>query len=349
VSKERPDAESVTLEDAVDRFLRKRETDATAKTIQGYRSRLDQFLKWADSEDIETVADLDAWTLDEWQLDVADRGYAKTTIKARLNTVRLLLEYIEAIGLTDDLSDVIDIPELSRSEEMNEERLKEEDALRALTAMRESSEFFGTGMHTFLEVAWHVGARVGEIQALDLSDFDADEQVLRFEHRPDSETPLKNKGDGERWVGTSAPVVDALEFFIARERGESRDSYGRSPLFATAQGRASLTTLRSYSYRATQPCLWRDCPHGKRRPTCEWTQRGEASKCPSSRSPHRIRTGSITWQLNMGYPIELVAKRANVSIPVLKRHYDQAGAAEEFRERRKRPETQLDITNTNDE
>jgi hypothetical protein len=57
-----------------------------------------------------------------------------------------------------------------------------------------------------------------------------------------------------------------------------------------------------------------------------------------------IRTGSITWQLNQGYPIEKVAERVNASIPVIKQHYDQANSAEEFRTRRRDAETDLDIS-----
>ncbi len=41
----RPDAEDVSLEAAIDRWLRKRQTDATEETLRGYRSRMTQFLK----------------------------------------------------------------------------------------------------------------------------------------------------------------------------------------------------------------------------------------------------------------------------------------------------------------
>jgi site-specific recombinase XerD len=341
----RPDPDDLTLGEAIDRWLRKRQTDATDETIRGYRSRMDQFLKWTAEHDLETIGDLDAWTLDEYQLDLRDQGYAPTTVKSRLNTVRLWVEYLEALDLVETgLSAAIEIPNPSRSEEQSETRLAQDDALAALRLFRESREHYGTGMHAFLEMVWHVGARMGAVQALDLEDFDAEEQSLAFRHRPSTETPLKNKDRGERYVGLSDPVVEALEFYVARERSDSRDRHGREPLFATRQGRASKTTLRAWSYQATQPCLWQECPHGKRRPTCEWTERTHASKCPSSRSPHAVRTGSITWQLNMGYPIELVAKRANATIPVIKQYYDQANPREEFYERRRDAETSLDIS-----
>jgi len=271
-------------------------------------------------------------------------------VLGRLHAAEVAIDQDEpevVLGLVQDgLSDAIDIPTLSRSQEQDETRLKQSDALSALRYFRDSREHYGTGMHACLEVIWHVGARMGAVRALDVTDFDEDQQSLRFKHRPSSATPLKNKDQGERFVGLSENVVDALAFYIAREREDSRDRHGREPLFATRQGRASESTIRAWCYQATQPCIWMDCPHGKRRATCDWTQRSHASKCPSSRSPHAIRTGSITWQLNMGYPIELVSKRANASIPVIKQYYDQANPAEEFQERRQHAETQLDIFDT---
>jgi site-specific recombinase XerD len=346
---ERPDPEEFQLDTAMERWLRKRRTDSTDRTIRGYRSRLSQFIEWADERDLETVDELDSWLLDDYQLDLRDEGLAPTTIKARLSTLRLWIEYLETLELVEDLSDSIDIPNLSKSEEENEQRLEPEDALAALQFFRQSQRHYGTGMHAFLELTWHVGARMGSILGLDIGDFDPEKQAIEFRHRPATETPLKNKSQGERYVGLSDEVCESLEFYIARERAQKRDRHGREPLFSTRQGRASFTTLRAWSYQATQPCLWVECPHGKRRATCDWTNRTSASKCPSSRSPHMIRTGSITWQLNQGYPIELVAERVNASISVIKRHYDQANSEEEFENRRRAAEINLDITDSNTE
>lgn len=184
MSDNRPDPKDVSLEDAIERWLRKRQTDATEQTLRGYRSRMTQFLKWAIEQELETVAELDAWTLDEYQLHLRDQGFAPTTVKGRLNTVRLWIEYLEALDLVDSgLLDAIDVPNLSWSEEQSETRLAQDDALSALRLLRESQEHYGTGMHAVLEVIWHVGARMGAAKALDLEDFNAEEQSLAFQHR----------------------------------------------------------------------------------------------------------------------------------------------------------------------
>jgi hypothetical protein len=86
----------------------------------------------------------------------------------------------------------------------------------------------------------------------------------------------------------------------------------------------------------TQPCLHSPCPHDRERETCEYTERNESSKCPSSRSPHRIRTVSITWQLDVGIPPWVVAERINASVEVIEKHYDVTSPRERI-ERRRRP------------
>jgi hypothetical protein len=54
-----------------------------------------------------------------------------------------------------------------------------------------------------------------------------------------------------------------------------------------------------------------------------------------SRSPHQVRIGSITWQLNRGIPREVVVERVKTSVQILKRHYDQPTKREELEERRR--------------
>jgi len=58
-----------------------------------------------------------------------------------------------------------------------------------------------------------------------------------------------------------------------------------------------------------------------------------------------IRTGSISWQLDRGVPIDLVAERVNAAPDTIRRYYDKSTELEKFRERRRNITTQLDIDN----
>ena len=327
--------DDLTPQEAVDRFLAKRTTDATERTIESYEYRLKHFVDWCEAEEIETVGELDPWHIDEYDLWNRQQDYAPTTVKGHLSSVKVLLDYLDRIGaVEDDLGDSVEVPNLSKGEESSDERLSPEDALASIRYMREEPAFYGRPMHAYLEVLWHTGARMGGIRGLDVGDYNAEEGYLAFRHRETTGTPLKNKEDGERLVGIPPETCDVLEAYIERERFDKRDEHGREPLFCARQGRPSFTTFRGWAYLATQPCLHTDCPHGNERYSCDYVTRNHASKCPSSRSPHRIRTGSITWQLNRGLDVEVVSARVNATPEVIRRFYDKATEVEQFTERR---------------
>lgn len=343
------DAADLSIEECLQRFFAKRQADSTDRTLRSYRSRLTRFEDWTAEQDIQRMGDLDPWHIDQYDLSRREDDLAPTTIKGNLTTLRVFLKYARDIGAVDDaVVEAVSVPSLDPHQEKSSKRLNADDARDALSFFRGSQAYFGVPMHASLEVTWHTGARMSGLRALDLGDYDSEDRSLSFKHRPQTGTGLKNKLEGERLVGLSADVCSALDAYIARERSDKRDDNGREPLFAGRQGRASFSTLRAWSYQASQPCLWTECPHGKRRPTCEWTERTHASKCPSSRSPHAVRTGSITWQLNQGMDIERVAVRVNAAPSTIRRYYDAATDREEFEERRRETESKLDISQEDD-
>jgi len=61
---------------------------------------------------------------------------------------------------------------------------------------------------------WHTMARCGAVRSLDLDDYDAEKQSLRFKHRPETGTPLKNKQTSERHVAISESLADLLDDWV---------------------------------------------------------------------------------------------------------------------------------------
>lgn len=328
--------------EAAERFLDRRKNRNTARTVRSYRTRLAEFVRWADENGIEVMRDLDGWWLDEYERHLEAGQNAPTTIKGKMVALDQLVQYCETIEVVEpDLSEKIELPRLSKDEETSDDMLESSDALGLVGFFRDSGRHRGTRLHVALELMFHVGGRVSCFRALDLQDWRSADRTLEFHHRPP--TRLKDGTEHERHVLVSEEVADVVDLWIERERPEKRDKQGRKPLLTTHQGRASDATIQSWAYQATQPCWYLECPHNRRRPSCEYTQRNHASKCPSSRSPHAIRTGSITWQLNNGLSYVKVAKRVAASPETIRRYYDKPDHEDELE--RRRPETEnLDLT-----
>lgn len=154
-------------------------------------------------------------------------------------------------------------------------------------------------------------------------------------HRPKSDTPIKNGFDGERFIGLSGWLCKLLDDWLRDRRPDVTDEHGREPLLATQYGRPGRTTLPKYAYQYSRPCAYgKECPHGRDPNSCEAIERGKASKCPSSISPHAIRRGSITHHLSKDIPETAVSDRANVSQRVLEQHYDRRSQREKMEQRR---------------
>lgn len=327
-----------------ERYLDRRRIDAADETIRTYEKRLEHVCNWCRENDIEQIGELSGWHIDQFETSRRGDDVAPSTLKGELVALRQLLKYAARLDAVDqDLPNKVDIPNLSKADERDETALETADATALLSYFRESRREYGTPHHAALEVFWNTGCRLGGLRALDVGDFHREEMFLLFQHRPETGTPLKNNEDGERAVAISEEVRDALAYYVDRERPEKRDEQGREPLFCCYQGRPSRSTVRAWTYYATQPCWHSPCPHGEEPQQCEYRLRNQRSKCPSSRSPHQIRTGSITWQLNSGIPLEVVAERVNASPGIIALHYDVAREIEKMQKRRRDDVAKLDI------
>ncbi|WP_232702192.1 tyrosine-type recombinase/integrase [Halobacterium wangiae] len=337
----------LTPREAAERFLAKRQNKNTDKTVRSYANRLRQFVRWAhDRDDVDVMRDLDGWIIDEYERFLDERGDAPATVKGKLVSLQELAKYCVRLDVVDDdLPERIELPKLSKDEQTSDKRLEAVDARRLLEHFRESTRDYGTIHHVVLELMWHIGGRISCFRALDLGDYDDGDRVIRFRHRPP--TRLKDGSEHERNVALTDATADALDFYIERERAEKRDENGRTPLLTTRFGRPAESTLQTWAYQATQPCVATACPHNRERATCHYTEKSHASKCPSSRAPHAIRTGSITWQLNRGLSYVKVAERVASSPETIRRYYDKADLDDELA--RRRPETNdLDILSASD-
>lgn len=338
-SRNRPDPGEWTPRQAVQRYLQRRKADSTEGSLDGWKYRLKLFVEWCESVGIEAVGQLQPYDMDEYY-DLRAGEVEPVTLEGEMWTLSSFAEFLENLDATEhDLADSVRVPDLDPSERSSDKKLHTDDALRLIEYYRNDEQAYGTRNHALLELAWFTGARQGGLRALDLRDVELeDEPYVTFRHRPGSDTPLKNKVGGERPVAIRSETAEVLRTYIDRYRYGVRDDHGRQPLLASTQGRPNSNTVRVWCYLATLPCQYGPCPHGKEPAACSWTNYSEASKCPSSRSPHQIRTGTVTWLLNRGWPPEDVSERVNASVKTIENHYDKADLDERRRRLRERME-----------
>ncbi len=334
------DPGALTPRDAVERYLQRRQADATEASIHGWRYRLKLFVEWCDDVGIDRVDELGRLDLDEYY-GHRSAEVAPATLEGEMWTMKMFVQFLEQLGAVDeDLSDAVRIPDVDEDDRSNDVRLDAAEALPLIQHYRES-DLRASRAHAFLELAWVTGARKSGLRGLDLRDVHADENYVKFVDRPG--TTLKKGSRGERPVAIPPTTADVLEEYIDGARFDVYDENNRAPLITSQRGRPATTTYTSWSYLATLPCIRTACPHGRDRATCEYVKRAHASKCPSSRSPHKIRTGSITWQLDLGIPPEVVAERVNASLETIEQHYDVASPRERMEERRRQYVEEIDL------
>jgi site-specific recombinase XerD len=330
------DLEPIDPETALELYLADRENNVAEATLNSHRSRLGHFVRWCDQQDITNLNELTGRQLHKYRIWRREDGdLAPATEKAQMDTLRVFVRWLESIdGAETDLHVKVRSPTLSGSDNVRDVMLEQERAEEMLTYLRRF-EYASRG-HVVVALMWHTMFRLGSIRALDIDDYDREEQSLEVVHRPETGTPIKNGENGERYVALSDELCLLLEDWLEQRRPSVETETGRDPLIVTTSGRAHVTTLRRDCYRKTRPCVSTgECPHGREISDCPGMDHDQAWECPSSVSPHALRRGGITHALSESWPTRAVSDRANVSEQVLEKHYDQRTEKAKMEQRRK--------------
>jgi integrase len=327
--------------------------DNADSTLQSYRYRVRPFLQWLDKEGIDDLNDVSTRHIKEFQAE--RRGNrSKQTLNNQWGTLKQFLRYCyELRAVSEEVVKAVDVPDLSKEDRVNTEKLiadRAQDILQKLDRYE-----YATREHVLFTLLWRTTLRIGAIHSLDLRDLYLDEQdrerlrdellsegfaphvvesiledvqlpLIYPQHRPESETPLKNQQDGERVINIADWVAEIIQDYIDVNRYDVEDDDGRLPLITSRKGdgRLSKSAMRNWVYIMTQPCEFGEpCPHDRDPEECDAREHGYGSLCPSSRAPHRIRTGAITHHRDQGWSISDIADKANTSEDLIEGVYDQ--------------------------
>lgn len=328
--------EPIQPAEAKELYLEQRRQEVSESTIQAHHYRLKHFVEWTDKvaeiDNMNEVTGRELQRFKMWRRDDGDLN--NVTMVTQLSTLRVFIKWCETIdAVAPGTHEKILMPSLDKNEDRRTVLLDKDAAEQLINHLRKFE--FSTRTHALVELLWHTGMRIGAAHGLDVGDYDPEEQYVELHHRPETDTRLKNKEAGERYVSLSPEVCDALDAYLTYSRDKVADDHDRKPLFTSRSGRPAKSSLRDSIYRITRPCQYTgECPHDREIDTCEAMDRNKASTCPSSVSPHAIRRGSITHHLSGDVPEKIVSDRMNVSLDVLEKHYDRRGEQEKAEQRR---------------
>ena len=329
-----PQLDPIEPDTAVELYLTERKSELSKQTLRTHRGRLQTFVGWCEEDGIDNLNDVTGRDTRRYKIWKSE-SIKNVTLKSYMDTLRVFIRWAVGIDAVDpDLPDKVQSPSLRKGENEKTTHIDTETAKEILTHLRKYE--YASLPHVTWEILWHTGMRRGAARALDVDDYNTDEQYLDLKHRPETETPLKNKYEGERPVAISEAVSTVIEDWIDSQRPDVTDDYGRTPLLASEFGRAHGQTLQKYVYMWSRPCVvGKDCPHGREPEDCEATERRDSAHlCPDSIAPHDVRRSSITHALRQDAPVTAVSDRSDVSPDVLDKHYDQMTRKEKMNKRR---------------
>lgn len=331
-------AEVVSPRQARRQFLTQKRGTVKQSTVRAYKFPTKHFVEFCEEHDVETMSGVNGYVIESWKQQRKSEEIKPITLHNNAKHLRVYTRWAESSDLVEyGLADHMDIPDVPEGDDVSSDVLRlgqAEELLRYLQTYEYASR-----KHALFYTMWHTGCRISGAIALDVDDLNKGDDglpILRFRNRKATGTALKNGNSGERNVSIDDSLHGVLNDYLEAKREPVTDDYGREPLFTTASQR--LTRQRAYKdfTALTRPCVSSgECSHDKDIDSCEAAQqKKKAFGCPSSPSLHPIRRGSITYQVNRGFPKEKLSERVDVSVDVLSKHYD-ARTQEQERQGRK--------------
>jgi site-specific recombinase XerD len=329
-------SENMTPRQARRRFLDARRGNVKKSSFRTYKYPTQHFVEFCEDNDIDTIGKVGGYVIESWKQNRKDEDITQMTLHNNAKTLRVFIRWCENAELLDrGTADRMTIPEVTREQEVSDEKVPRDQAEQILRYLKTYE--YASRQHALFKTMWQTGCRISGAIALDKRDLvsDRDVTILQFRNRKEQATPLKNGNSGERNVTIKKELHTVLVDYLEGKRPDVTDRYDREALFCTENQR--LSRQRAYkSFTAlTRPCVTTNqCPHDREIDYCDAAQvKKEAFGCPSAKSLHPIRRGSITNHIEKGWPKEKLAERVDVSVDVLNKHYD-ARTKEKAREGR---------------
>lgn len=294
-----PEARQRAWDEAIDGFLGHAgvEKGLAPATLEAQRRDLERLRAWALGRRLTAPADVGDADLRAFLLDSA--GDLAASSRARLlSTLRSFFRFHQAEGRRDgDPTATIMAPRRGR-------HLPDVLSVAQVERLLSWGDASPTGLRdrAALELLYGCGCRVGELCALDVTDLDHGEAMVR----------LRGKGSKERQVPVGEPALAAVAEYLRAGRPRLA---GRRP--------SPALLLNRRGGRLTRVSVW----------TLLKTA-GAAAGLPATVSPHTLRHSYATHLLEGGADLRIVQEllgHADISTTEIYTHVDRAWLAEAWR------------------
>ena len=217
--------------DAIRRFLRylDAERNASEFTIKSYKDDLEAFKYFFEYEDgtYPEARDFRSSDLREFVSQMAEAGYARSTIARRLATLRSFFKFCQREALIDENPAK---PLRNPRKHRQLPHFLSTDEIGLLLNAPDLSDQLGVRDRAMLETIYSGGLRVSELVGLNYSDLELDEGLIR----------VRGKGKKERFSPLGSYALDALNSWLSRSNHTKRFQPD-APVFTNRFGKRITT------------------------------------------------------------------------------------------------------------
>lgn len=217
--------------DAIRRFLRylDAERNASEFTIKSYNDDLEAFKYFFEYEDgtYPKPCDFRSSDLREFVSQMAEAGYARSTIARRLATLRSFFKFCQREALVNENPAK---PLRNPRKHRQLPHFLSTDEIGLLLDAPDLSDQLGIRDRAMLETIYSGGLRVSELVGLNYSDLELDEGLIR----------VRGKGKKERFSPLGSYALDALNSWLSRSNHKKR-SQPDTPVFTNRFGKRITT------------------------------------------------------------------------------------------------------------
>lgn len=204
-------------------------------TRRAYEIDLDAFASWCEREGIDPIV-IEHRELRSWLAELAQAGYASTTINRHLSAVRSLYKWLVSNDITSqDAAAAVTSPKLARR---LPKTMNNSDVEKVIAVCGQDAA--GLRDRAMVELLYASGARISEAANICLGDIDVNQKQLR----------LFGKGSKERLVPLYSEALQAIAAYVQNSRPQllSAAKSGQvqtDALFISARGnKMSAAALR---------------------------------------------------------------------------------------------------------